>query len=271
MSGARYQLGFIGAGHLAGSVIQGLLKVNFCAPAAIVASEPNDQLRQRRAAELGIDVTAENAEVAENAETIFIGVKPAVVLPVLRDLGDALDHKLLVSFAAGIRVAQMEAVSNARVMRVMTNTPSAIACAATALARGSRSDERDAQTVRQIFCAIGVVVEVADEQIDAVTALAGSGPAFIYTVIEALAHGGENSGFSREAALQIAAQMTRGAAELALTSGKSPDELRREVATPGGTTAAGLAAMKKLGASEALAAAVIAATERGREISRESL
>jgi pyrroline-5-carboxylate reductase len=269
MSDPRYQLGFIGAGHLAGSVIRGLLKVKFCEPGAILASEPNEELRRSRKSELGIDVTTENADVAEKARITFIGVKPAAVLTVVRDLGNALENKLVVSFAAGIRIPQMEAVTNARVMRVMTNLPSAIARAATAFAPGSRSTPADRTLIDGVFSAIGVTVEVEDEQIDAVTALGGSGPAFIYSVIEALARGGEQNGLSRSTALKLAAQMTIGAAELALTSGKLPDELRREVATPGGTTAAGLAAMEKLGASEALIAAITAAVERGREMSRE--
>jgi len=268
---AKYQLGLIGAGHLAGSVIRGLLKVNFCPANAILASEPNEELRRSRASELHIDVTAENAQVAEQAEAIFIGVKPAIVLPVLRELGESIAGKLVVSLAAGIRIPNMEAVTSARVMRAMTNTPSAIARGATAIAPGTRTTEPDRELVRSIFGAIGVIVDVRDDQIDAVTALAGSGPAFIYSVIEALAKGGERAGLDAAAGLKLAAQMTRGAAELALASGKSPDELRREVATPGGTTAAGLAAMEKLGAREAVAAAVLAATERGREMSREFL
>ncbi|MFL6569863.1 MAG: pyrroline-5-carboxylate reductase [Chthoniobacterales bacterium] len=270
MSDAHYQFGFIGAGHLAGSVIQGLLKVNFCPPTAILASEPNEELRRSRAEKLGIHVTAENAEVAEKAKTIFVGVKPAVVLPVLRELGDSLANKLVVSLAAGIRIASMEAVTDARIMRVLTNTPSAIARAATAYAAGARTTDADRELIGAMFSAIGVATEVSDDQIDAVTALGGSGPAFIYSVIEALAAGGEKNGLDRDAALKLAAQMTLGAAELALTSGKSPEQLRGEVATPGGTTAAGLAAMEMLGARDALIAAITAAVERGREMSRES-
>lgn len=261
--------GFIGAGHLAGSIIQGLLKVNFCAPTEILVSEPNEDLRRSRAEKLGIRVTAVNAEVAREAETIFIGVKPAVVLPILRELGGALADKLVISLAAGIRIAPMEQLTDARVMRVLTNTPAAIARGATAYAPGARATRADRELVAAMFNAIGVAMEVNDEQIDAVTALAGSGPAFIYSAIEALAAGAEKNGLERDVALKLAAQMTRGAAELALTSGKSPQQLRSEVATPGGTTAAGLAAMEKLGAAEALAAAITAAVERGREMSRE--
>jgi pyrroline-5-carboxylate reductase len=151
-------------------------------------------------------------------------------------------------------------------MRAMTNTPAAVCQAATALARGARTSEADLARAREIFSAIGFVAEVEEEQIDAVTALAGSGPAFVYTVIEALAEGGTNCGLPPEISLGLATQTVRGAAQLALESGLSPEELRRMVITPGGTTAAGLAAMEKLGTASGLRAAVEAATARGREL-----
>ena len=267
MSDTKYQLGFIGAGKLAGSVIRGLVLRNYCTADAIIASEPNPQAREGLAKELGIHVTAENAEVTEKAEIIFLGVKPVVVLPVLRELRVA--KKLLISFAAGVRISSMEQVTEARVMRVMTNTPGAIGRAATAFARGSRTTDDDVANVRALFGAIGIVVEVSDEQIDGVTALAGSGPAFVYTMIEALAHGGEQTGLSRDSALRLAAQTALGAAELVLTSDKSPEELRRMVVTPGGTTAAGLATIEKGAASEAISAAVEAAAARGRAMADE--
>lgn len=263
------QFGFIGAGHLAGSVIRGLLKANFCQRGDIVASEPNEQLQRTLADELGINVTAENAEAAEAADAVFIGVKPAVVLPVLREFGDALAGKLVVSFAGGLRIHALEAVTRARVLRVMTNMPSAIARAATGYSVGSRSTSADRELIEEMFGAIGVVVQVSDEQIDAVTALAGSGPAYVYSVIEALAAGGTTAGLASDAALRLAAQTVIGAGELFVASGKSPEELRKMVATPGGTTAAGLAEMEKRGASEALRAAVGAAAARGREMASE--
>jgi pyrroline-5-carboxylate reductase len=271
MSSAHYQLGFIGAGKLAGSVMRGLLLKQVCAAADIIASEPNAQIRTRLHDEIGVDFTTENAEIAEKAETIFLGVKPQVVLPVLREFGNAISDKLVVSFAAGIRIANMEAVTRARVMRVMTNTPSAIGRAATGYAAGSRPTETDRRKVHAMFSAIGTAVELDDEQIDAVTALAGSGPAFVYAVIAALASGASSEGLKSEAALKLAAQTALGAAELALTSGKSPHELINMVVTPGGTTAAGLKVMEERGVNDAIAAAVQAATARGREMARENL
>ena len=115
-----YAFGFIGAGKLAGSVIRGLLLKKFCGSATIVASEPNTETRTQLQNELGISFTTANTEVAEKAEIVFLGVKPQMVLPVLRELGGALTNKLVVSFAAGIRIAQMEAVTPARIMRVLT-------------------------------------------------------------------------------------------------------------------------------------------------------
>ena len=262
----RYRLGFIGGGKLAGSVMRGLVRAKFCPPAEILVSEPNDAARTALSDELGICVTAENAEIAEGAEVILIGVKPGVVLAVVEGLADAIAGKLVISLAAGVRVASMEGKGPARFMRAMTNTPAAVCQAATAIARGARTSEEDMARAREIFSAIGFVAEVEEEQIDAVTALAGSGPAFVYTVIEALAEGGTNCGLPPEISLGLATQTVRGAAQLALESGLSPEELRRMVITPGGTTAAGLAAMEKQGTARGLRAAVEAATARGREL-----
>jgi pyrroline-5-carboxylate reductase len=270
MSAAPYRLGFIGAGKLAGSVIRGLLLKNFCTPDAILASEPNVETRAQLENELGISLTTENSEIAANAEIVFLGLKPQMVLPVLRELGDAIANKLVVSFAAGIRIAQMEEATPARIMRVLTNTPSAIGRAASAFASGPRATDQDREKIRMMFGAIGLVVEVDDQQIDAISALAGSGPAFVYAMIEALARGGEKMGLDKQASLQLAAQSALGAAEMMTTSGKSPEELIKMVVTPGGTTAAGLRVMEERSVAAALANAVEAATKRGQEMAREN-
>ena len=265
-----YRLGFIGAGKLAGSVVRGLMRAKFCQPGEIIASEPNEQTRVALQKESGVSVTAENAEIAEKAELVFIGVKPAMVLPVLGELSNKLQNKVVISLAGGVRISSMEKTANARFIRALTNTPSAICQAATAIARGSRTTSEDVDLAKRIFGAIGVVVEVEEQQIDAVTALSGSGPAFVYTVIEALAKGGTKMGLSDDVALELAIQTTLGAAQLMIESKMSPEELRKMVVTPGGTTAAGLAAMEKLGTSESLIAAIEAATKRGQEMAKEN-
>jgi pyrroline-5-carboxylate reductase len=269
-SAPSFRLGFIGGGKLAGSVIRGLVRAKFCPPRSILVSEPNETTRRILEDESGVSVTAENAEIAAKSEIIFIGVKPAVVVPALTDLAPMLERKLVVSLAAGVRTASMERVAAAHFMRAMTNTPSAICRAATAIARGNRTTNAEVSAVREIFGTIGVVEEIPEDQIDAVTALAGSGPAFVYTVIEALARGGEKMGLAAEAALVLATQTVLGAAQLAAETKLSPNELRNMVVTPGGTTAAGLATMEERKTSESLIAAVEAAAKRGSEMAQET-
>jgi len=271
MDSQTHRLGFIGAGKLTGSVIRGLMRTKFCPPGEIIASEPNEQTRAALQKETGVLVTTENADVAEKSEVIFVGVKPAMMLPVLRELSVHLGNKLAISLAGGVRISSMEKTANGRFMRALTNTPSAICRAATGIARGSRTTTEDVDLATKIFGAIGVVVEVEEKQIDAVTALSGSGPAFVYTMIEALAKGGTKMGLPAEVALKLAAQTVLGAAALMQESKMSPEELVKMVVTPGGTTAAGLATMENLGTSESLIAAVEAATKRGQEMARENL
>jgi pyrroline-5-carboxylate reductase len=192
------------------------------------------------------------------------------VLPVLTELAPLLERKLVISLAAGVGVSSMEKVAAAHFMRAMTNTPSAICRAATAMAKGGRTTADELSVAREIFSAIGAVVEVAEDQIDAVTALAGSGPAFVYTVIESLARGGEKMGLGPDAALTLATQTVLGAAQLASETKLSPEDLRKMVVTPGGTTAAGLAAMEGHKTADGLIAAVEAAAKRGAEMAREN-
>ncbi len=267
---AGTRLGFIGAGKLAGSLIRGLIRSGKYPARSIMAGEPNDSGRDVLQKETGIRVTPNNVDVIAAADILLVGVKPAVVLPALKEIRDQSANKLIISLAAGVRIESMESVTAGRVMRAMTNTPSAICRAATALARGSRTTSDDMEIAMEIFGAVGLAVEVLEAQIDAVTALSGSGPAFVYSVIEALANGGEKTGLSPEVALALATQTVLGAAQLATETKLSPDELRKMVVTPGGTTAAGLAAMENHGTSEGLGAAVVAAAKRGAEMAQEN-
>lgn len=269
-SAARARLGFIGAGKLAGSLIRGLIRSGKYSVESIIAGEPNESARNALQKEAGVRVTSNNIDVINGADVLFVGVKPAIVLPALKEIRGRSGNKLIISLAAGVRIESMESVTDGRVMRAMTNTPSAICRAATALARGSRTTDRDIGMAKEIFSAVGLAVEVPEAQIDAVTALSGSGPAFVYSVIEALAKGGEATGLSPEVALALATQTVLGAAQLATETKLSPEELRKMVVTPGGTTAAGLAAMEKHGTSEGLAAAVDAAAKRGAEMAKEN-
>jgi len=269
-SAAKARLGFIGAGKLAGSLIRGLIRSAKYPAKSIIAGEPNEAARDALERETGVRVTSDNVEVVTGADVLFVGVKPAIVLPALKEMRGHSTNKLIISLAAGVRIESMESVTDGRIMRAMTNTPSAICRAATALARGSRTTSEDIEIATEIFSAVGLAVEVPEEQIDAVTALSGSGPAFVYSVIEALAKGGEKTGLAPEVALSLATQTVLGAAQLATETKLSPEELRKMVVTPGGTTAAGLEAMEKHGTSEGLGAAVEAAAKRGAEMAAEN-
>ncbi len=267
---SEYQLGFIGTGKLAGSVIRGLVRAKFCAPGEIIASEPNEQTRSTLQQETGITVTAENAEAAEKANAVLVGVKPGVVLGVLRDLRRPLENKLVISLAGGVRIPSMENMANARFMRALTNTPSLICRASTGISRGTRTTTADVDRAKRIFGAIGVVVEVEEPQIDIITALSGSGPAFVYTIIDALAQGGVKLGLAENISSELAIQTVLGAAELMRDSKMPAEELVKMVVTPGGTTAAGLAVMEKMKTNESLIAAIEAATKRGQQMAEET-
>jgi pyrroline-5-carboxylate reductase len=265
-----YQLGFVGAGKLAGSVIRGLVRSKFCAPNEIIASEPNEQTRATLQKEAGVAVTASNAESAGSAKAIFIGVKPGMVLGLLRELGPQIESKPVISLAGGVRIASMEKNANARFMRALTNTPSAIGRAATGISRGSRSTNDDVDLAKKVFGAIGVVVEIDEPQIDIVTALSGSGPAFVYTIIDAFSKSGVKLGLAEDTSNKLAIQTVLGAAELMTESKMSAADLVKMVVTPGGTTAAGLAVMEKMKTTESLIAAVEAATKRSQEMAEET-
>jgi pyrroline-5-carboxylate reductase len=267
----NYRLGFIGAGKLAGSIIRGLLRAKFYSAGEIIASEPFAETREKLQRETGVSVTTENAEIVQKAEIILLGVKPGIVANIIEEIGQQLEERFVISLAAGVDIRSMEAKANARFMRAMTNTPAAICRAVTAIVRGARATDADVKIAHDIFGSIGVVGEVREDQIDAVTALSGSGPAFVYRVIEALAHGGANCGLPSDISLQFAAEMVLGAAQLSLESNLLPNELVKMVVTPGGTTAAGLVVMEKAGTAASLTAAVEAAAKRGREMAQENL
>ena len=172
--------------------------------------------------------------------------------------------KLLLSIVAGLSIASLEkaAGENLRIIRVMPNTPALVLSGASAFALGTQATEADAEIAQKIFGVVGVAVRVKEALLDTVTGLSGSGPAYVYTFIEALADGGVLMGLPRELALQLAAKTVAGAAEMVMQSGLHPAVLRDQVTSPGGTTIAGLEALETGGLRAALIAAVRAATER---------
>lgn len=262
---------FIGGGVMAEALIRAVLARSLAAPEEIAVADP---VEARRAAlsELGVRAVAANAEAIPGAELVVIASKPSVVPAALQPLTDVLTpQQLVVSIAAGVPLRTLESLvpAGVPVVRVMPNTPAQVGAGAAAFCRGTHATEAHATLVTRFLGAAGVCVEVPESLMDAVTGLSGSGPAFVCLVIEALADGGVQMGLPRPVALTLAAQTVMGAGQLILQSEEHPAIWKDRVATPGGTTIAGLAALEAGGLRSALINAVGAATRRSRELSEQ--
>ncbi len=210
------------------------------------------------------------AEALAEADVILIATKPPVVAVLLAEIAPTLrPDQLVISIAAGVRIAKMEALAGdgKPVIRAMPNTPATVLEGATALARGAFATEAHMQLALSMFCAVGKAVEVEEKLMDAVTGLSGSGPAYVFMLIEALMDGGVKAGLSRQTARLLAAQTVYGAAKMVLETNTHPAELKDNVTTPGGTTIQAVAVLERAGLRTALIDAIEAATERSRELS----
>lgn len=264
-------LAFVGAGNMAGALIRGLIATSTISPARIVAADPDPARRELLASELSIRVEADNSAALENANVVVLSIKPQMFGQVLPTLAVSLPQDaLVISIAAGIssKVIERSLPEGTRVIRTMPNTPALVGAGATAIAAGTHATEDDLVLAQTLFECVGTVVRVPETQIDAVTALSGSGPAYVFAMIEALREGGRREGLSEETALQLAAQTVRGAAQLLLEGDESPEALRQKVSSPGGTTLAGLQALDDNGFREALHGAVRAAARRSAELGK---
>lgn len=266
--GGRRRIAFLGGGQMAEALIGGLLAGGAYRAEHVRATDPvpsrRDTLKQR----FGIQADESNREAAAWADVVVLAVKPQTMAAVLGEVGPTLSDRLVISIAAGIsiRAVAERAGASARVVRAMPNTPALVGEGMTALAFGAGVTEADMALSRSLFECVGVVVRVDERLMDAVTGLSGSGPAYVFLVIEALADGGVKMGLPRATAELLAAQTVCGAARLVLRSGEHPAKLKDRVASPGGTTIAGLHALESGGVRAALMAAVEAAAARSREL-----
>lgn len=261
---------FIGGGQMAEAVIGGLLSGQVCSGDSIWATDPVSERRDRLKSQFGILVGSANREAVAWADVVVLAVKPQMLSVVLSELGPTLVHALVISIAAGVTIRTIaEQIAGAmRVIRAMPNVPALVREGMTALALGSAVSEDDSRLARTVFESVGRVVLVEERLMDAVTGLSGSGPAYIFQAIEALADGGVMMGLPRQTAELLAAQTVLGAARLVLESGVHPAQLKDRVASPGGTTIAGLHQLEQRGFRAALMAAVEAATTRSKELGR---
>ena len=264
-------LGFIGCGKMASALAKGVLNAGVSRPEQVWASDAFFGVAEQLGRETGVNVVRSNSEVAGACETLLICVKPQDVAGVLRELRPVLDGKLVVSIAAGGSLGALEeaAGQGISVVRVMPNTRALVHKGASAYAVGACASKQDAETVRALFASVGVTAEVKEALLDAVTGLSGSGPAYAFLMIEALADGGVLMGLPRELSLKLAAQTLLGAAEMVLATGEHPGKLRDAVASPGGTTIAGIEALELSGVRAGMIQAVRRAEERSREMGRD--
>ncbi|TQE06001.1 hypothetical protein C1H46_008425 [Malus baccata] len=264
-----YKLGFIGAGKMAESIARGIVRSGVLPPNRISTFHP-DPSRRQAFESFGVHLLSENDDVVKESDVVIFSVKPQVVKDVVSQLRPLLSRKkLLVSIAAGVKLKDLqEWAGHNRFIRVMPNTPSAVGAAASVLSLGGGATEQDGDLIAKVFGSIGKTWKADEKYFDAVTGLSGSGPAYIYLAIEALADGGVAAGLPRELALGLASQTVLGAASMACHTGKHPGQLKDDVASPGGTTIAGVHELEKGGFRGILMNAVLAAAKRSREFSQ---
>ena len=262
------KIAFIGGGQMAEAIIGGLLAGRFCRPDFLWATDPVAARCDRLKSQFAVRVGSDNREAAAWADVVVLAVKPQVIGRVLADIGGNIARVLVVSIAAGITIQSISTQSGGaqRIIRAMPNMPALVREGITALAWTAAVTENDKQTALAIFEAVGRVLPIEERLMDAVTGLSGSGPAYVFQAIEALADGGVKMGLPRQTAEVLAAQTVLGAAKMVLESGDHPAKLKDRVASPGGTTIAGLHRLEERRFRATLMGAVEAATKRSQEL-----
>ncbi len=268
------RIAFIGVGSMGEAILKGLLAAGAVAPGQVRASHPRADRRAELEGRHGVATFADNAEAAAGAEVVILCVKPQILTRVLDEVGPSLGpESLTISIAAGVPIAALERRLHreARVIRVMPNTPCLVGAGACALAPGPHATAEDLALAEAILQSVGTTVVLEESLIDAATGLSGSGPAYIFMVIEALADGGVKMGLSRSRAMALAAQTVYGSAKLLIETGEHPGRLKDQVTSPGGTAIAGLHTLEAGGLRTTLINAVEAATERAKALGKAFL
>jgi pyrroline-5-carboxylate reductase len=262
-------VGFIGAGNMGEALIKGLIEANLVPATSIHATDVRLERLKELDRQFGIQVSSDNADLVRHSDIVILAVKPQIMDSVLKEIAPAVTRKkLLISIAAGVSTAKIRTVlhKDARLIRVMPNTPALVLEGVTAIAKADGLEPDDLDTAGEIFSAVGRVVVLDETLMDAVTGLSGSGPAYVAIVIESLADGGVRMGLDRITAMTLATQTVLGAAKLLLETGLHPGALKDMVSSPGGTSIAGIAALEEGGIRTTFIKAVERATERSREL-----
>jgi len=233
------ELGIIGVGNIGSALLNRIVNSKIIEKQKIIIYDIDEDLLNRRSDEFNVEFAQNNIELASKSKYILIAVKPQVINSVLEEIGSLINNQqIIISIAAGIPLKYLSKFikNNVGLIRIMTNTPALIGCGASAISHNGKINEEALNYVKNIFNAVGIVVELDEIHIDAVTGLSGSGPAYVFLVIEALADGGVKMGLPRSVSLKLAAQTVFGAAKLVIETGKHPALLKDMVTTPGGTT-----------------------------------
>jgi len=263
------KIGVIGTGNMGRALIGGLINSGSSVSENIVCSDIKEGKIKGIEEEFGVGTRDDNSDVARESEIIIYAVKPQIMAPVLKETGDCLNmSKIVISIAAGVPLAAIESClgKELRVIRVMPNVPALIMEGASAVAAGRNALPEDLTLAKAIFDSVGKSVIIEEELMDAVTGLSGSGPAYIFLIIDALSDAGVKVGLSREDALFLSAQTVLGAAKLLMETGEHPGKLKDSVTSPGGTAIAGLHTLEGGGLRTTLINAVEAATTRSKEL-----
>ena len=256
---------------MASALAKGFMQAGLVPAARIAASDPVEAARAGFS-QAGIRATADNASVARSANVLILAVKPDQVDGLLAEIRPVLTPQhLLISIAAGVTLARMEGAlgAGARVIRVMPNTPALVGASASAFALGANATAEDGDTALALFSSVGLAYQTKESLLDAVTGLSGSGPAYVYLMIEALSDGGVAAGLPRDTATRLAAQTVLGAAKMVLETGTHPGALKDMVTSPGGTTIEGLHELEKAGVRGAIMNAVRAAADKSKRLGQK--
>lgn len=271
MSVKGKRIGFVGCGNMGEALVKGLVEASVVTADMMMAADS----RADRLADLdrryGIRVAKDNMELVRESDVVLLAVKPQIMTPVLKEIASSLSRRqLVISVAAGVATATIlgAVAKDIRLIRVMPNAPALVLEGATAIAKAKGLEAGDLETAEEIFGAVGKVVVLDEELMDAVTGLSGSGPAYVAVVIESLADGGVKMGLDRATAMTLATQTVLGAAKLLLETGVHPGSLKDMVSSPGGTSITGIAALEEGGIRTTFITAVERATLRSRELGR---
>ncbi len=263
------KVAFLGGGNMAEALIKGVLSSDVVAPDQLIVSDVSSSRLSLLKNRYRLSIVAKNIDAAREADILLLCVKPQTIDAVLGDIAQVTGaNKLVISIAAGVTLDRIEKAlpGRPRVIRVMPNTPALVLAGATGIAAGRAATDADLELTQEIFGAIGRVVVIEEKLMDAVTGLSGSGPAYVFTVIEALADAGVKVGLPRAMAMELAVQTVLGSARMVLETKEHPAKLRDMVTSPGGTTIAGMHELEKGKLRAVLMSAVEAATKRSREL-----